>query len=374
MSPVTPSSLLRHYQGAIAGAWQAEGYGYWCLSHAPKHLWLAQGSPLPWQTQSPRTLAWTIADRCAQDLIEHGQVWPDHWLGEVWGDCHREATASPTAPLASVTLPTEAEILLALLPVALFAHDTPARLAQAHQSLCLALRREWPEEPGREPDWDRLAAAWGVFALALAQVYQGNREPVTLIPSILAALPTIAPTAMTDDSQASTEMARCLQAVQQGLTQGAGLVRVVSMLLEPAPEPGIGITQLVAIALYCYLSAPRDFRCAVVRSVQATRLPSPIAPGGVLPMAAQLPGLAALTGALAGSYHGGDGLPLMMFPHANPQAAERNSTRALPRFPFVGPTVLQQMLPLAAAWAGAYQPRRRSSLPPVTLPRVYSSP
>lgn len=358
-----PASFVQHCQGAIAGAWQAQCYGHWCLNHAPKHLWLTQWSPLPWQAQPPHPLAWAIGDRCAQDLISHGQVFPDRWLADLLQH-HDFETASP----ARIAVPTPAEILLALLPVALFYHDDPIRLAQASQSLFLALRREWPASISvtgnriqTESNGNPLAAAWVSFALALAQICQGNRELLTLIPQVLATFPVIAPRVV-DDPQAMAQAEEFLQIAQRGLTQGVGLAAVVSTLLEPAPE--MTIAPSVALALYCFLSAPWDFRWAVVRSLQATRLLAPI--GQTAPM----PGWVALTGALAGCYHGGYSLPLAL-----PVLTEQPLITSHPLAAPSRPAVFEQMLPLAAAWAGAYDPRRHSTLPVVTLPRsVDSSP
>lgn len=362
VDPMQPASFLQHCQGAIAGAWQAECYSHWDLNHAPKHRWLSQWSPLPWQTQPPHPLAWTIADRCAQDLIDHGQVFPDRWLADLWQH-HEFGASTPT----NLTVPTTAELLLALIPVALFYHDDPTRLAQASQSLFLALRREGPASVSvsgdripTEPDWSPLAAAGITFALALAQICQGNREPLTLIPHVLATFPAIAPRVI-DDPQAMAQVEEALQTTQRGLTQGVGLAAVVSTLLEPAPE--MTIAPSVALALYCFLSAPWDFRWAVVRSLQATRLLTPLG------QTAPIPGWVALTGALAGCYHGGYGLPLTL-----PALTEQALAASHPLSASSGPAVLQQMLPLAAAWAGAYDPRGHSTLPVVTLPRSVGSP
>ncbi|WP_448571804.1 hypothetical protein [Trichothermofontia sp.] len=361
---MSPASFLQHCQGAIAGAWQAECYSHWYLNQAPKHLWLTQWSPLPWQAQPPGTLTWTIADRCAQDLIAHGQVFPDRWLADLLQRNDFGASTNPTG-----AIPTAADILVALLPVAVFYHDDPTRLAQASQVIFLALRRAWPEarmgiagqEIGTELDWSHLAAAWLGFALALSQICQGNREPMTLIPQVLATFPAIAAPVIAGP-QAITQVEECWQSVQRGLTQGAGLATVVPTLLGPGPARTI--TQSVALALYCFLSAPQDFRWAVVRSLRTTQLQPPISPGDAPRMSAPSPGFVALTGALAGGYHGPARLPRTL-----PGLTEQPSTSPHRLSPPSGPAVLSQMLPLAAAWAGAYDPHELSALPVVALPR-----
>ncbi|UZQ54094.1 ADP-ribosylglycohydrolase family protein [Trichothermofontia sichuanensis B231] len=387
------SSFLQCCQGAITGAWQAANLGHWFSKHSPPHLWLAQWTPTPWQDQPLSPIGWQLADRCAQDLIHHGQVSPEHWL--VGDQPTDNAPAQTGGDRPVVRLPTDAEILLALLPVALFYHDTPPYLVQSAATLCervvLTLSTGLPQastlslQQRRQntPGLDGITTAWQVLALALAHSCRRTLEPMTLIPDLLMQLATLTPTIQMADTQEQEEtqelhdrppvrhaapmetgIVQCLQGVQQGLTQGAGLATVLPLILE---RRGTGIEGQVALALYCCLSAPGDFRSAVVRSLQATqRQPD------LLPAAS---GIAALTGALAGSYQGGQGLPLALLPaHLWPCNVSPEASQA----PAAGageisgrPAVLQQMAPLVAAWAGAYQPQGRTSLPAgVALPPV----
>lgn len=386
-----PSSFLQCCQGAIAGAWQAANLGHWFLKHSPPHLWLAQWTLTPWQDQPLSPIGWRLADRCAQDLIHHGQVSPEHWLvGEQPTD---NVPAETGGDRPVLTLPTDAEILLALLPVALFYHDIPTYLMQSAAMLCervvstlstgLPQASTLSRQQRRQntPGLDGITTAWQVLALALAHSCRRTLAPMTLIPDLLMQLATLTPTPQTADTQEQEEtqelydrppvrptapmetgIVQCLQGVQQGLTQGAGLATVLPLILE---RRGTGIEGQVALALYCFLSAPGDFRRAVVRSLQATqRQPD------LLPAAS---GIAALTGALAGSYQGGQGLPLTPLPaplrpcNVSPEASQAAAT-GTGDISGSSPAVLQQMAPLVAAWAGAYQPQGRTPLPAVVAP------
>lgn len=332
---------------------------------------------MPWQDQPLSPIGWRLADRCAQDLIHHGQVTPEHWL--VGDQPTDNAPAQTGGDRPVLRFPTDAEILLALLPVALFYHDTPTYLVQSAATLCkrvvLTISTGLPQESTlslqqrrqNTPGLDGIPTAWQVLALALAHSCRRTLEPMTLIPDLLMQLATLTPTPQTADTQEQektpelhdrppvkhtapmeTGIVQCLQGVQQGLTQGAGLATVLPLILE---RRGTGIEGQVALALYCFLSAPGDFRRAVVRSLQATQCQPDLLPAAT--------GIAALTGALAGSYQGGQGLPLAL-----PPAPLRPCNSS-------SPAVLQQMAPLVAAWAGAYQPQGRTSLPVgVALPPV----
>ncbi len=278
---------------------------------------------------------------------------------------------------SEATLPTDASLLLALLPLALFYHDAPDHLGPVSDQVFLSLKAGLRGELAFAQrlsqrsalDWCRIQVAWRVFALALAQICRGPLDPLTLIPQVMTTLATTTWTPLTDETQEQgnrqelgatqpptpipTAITRCLQGVQQRLTQGAGLTAILPWLID---QTGTGIESQVALALSCFLSAPRDFRCAVVRSLQTTQRQPCLAP--------HAPWIAALTGALVGSYQGAQGLPVMIASAPMSNTGE-DATR---RSPKAGPAVFQQILPLLAAWAGIDQPHQHASLPVVIAP------
>ncbi|MBD0347400.1 MAG: ADP-ribosylglycohydrolase family protein, partial [Coleofasciculus sp. Co-bin14] len=168
----------------------------------------------------------------------------------------------------------------------------------------------WQQEPNISEG--ALAVA---FAIALALTEKLN--VTTLIPQTLAYL---------EISQ--TPLVHQLEQVQTLLEQGAGLDRTLTQLHREVQRPGTPSSRPyipIALAFYCFLSTPEDFRLCVSRAVRTGH---------------QSQITAALTGALAGVYNSIIGIPVSWR-----LAADRMSNT-------VGG--LQQADRLLAVWSGVY--------------------
>ncbi|MEH2262873.1 ADP-ribosylglycohydrolase family protein [Nostoc sp.] len=206
------------------------------------------------------------------------------------------------------------KIIIATLPVALFFHENPIKL---RQNLLLVLKI-WEDDPVVRDG--TLAVAYAI-SLALTE----KLNPLTLIPQTISFL-----------GETPTSIPKKLLAVQNLLEQGAGLSRAQA---EFAKEEKL--SNIVAMAFYCFLSTLEDFRLAVL---QANRNSNPKVKE-VTSLSSQA--ISAITGALSGAYNGIGGIPV----NWQVSLLQRNS-------PVWGLTSFSQMLELidtfVAVWSGVY--------------------
>ncbi len=154
------------------------------------------------------------------------------------------------------------KMAIALLPVGLFFHEDRLKLWQNLEQAIAQVQN--PEIDPR-----------GVFAVefAIAEILQERLDPLTLIPQLLATL---------DDVEGS--LIEQLRQVQTLLTQQAGLDAALKL---GRPEGAI------ALAFYCFLSTPEDFRLSLLRAARSHQ-----------------PAVCALTAALSGAYNGLSGMAI----------------------------------------------------------------
>ncbi len=287
-------SLLNRFRGALLGTIAAEILG----SGGEHRRVLDKATLILPQSEdaqpSERFSLWSQIAACGtESLIRCGKLDREDWV------LHSGMTQLKSAASSS-------EAAVATLPIALFFHDDQVKLRQQ----LLQAAAVWQQEPNR-PD-GALAVA---FAIALALTEKLN--VTTLIPQTLAYLET-----------SQTPLVHQLEQVQTLLEQGAGLDRTLTQLHRevqrqgtPSGHPYIPI----ALAFYCFLSTPEDFRLCVSRAVRTGH---------------QSQITAALTGALAGVYNSIIGIPVSWR-----LAADRISNT-------VGG--LQQADRLLALWSGVY--------------------
>ncbi|KAM3096848.1 ADP-ribosylglycohydrolase family protein [Phormidesmis sp. 146-12] len=156
-----------------------------------------------------------------------------------------------------------AKMAIALLPVGLFFHEDPLRLWQNLERAIASV-----ENPKIDPR--------GVFVVecAIAEILQERLDPLTLIPQLLVTLETL--------DKSKSPLVEQLQQVQTLLTQPAGL----DAALKLGRSKGA-----IALALYCFLSTPEDFRLSLLRAARSHQ-----------------PAVCALTAALSGAYNGLSGM------------------------------------------------------------------
>jgi ADP-ribosylglycohydrolase len=249
-------------------------------------------------------------------LIRRGQLDLDDWV------LHSGITQSSLLLLKNTASSSEAAV--ATLPMALFFHDDPVKLRQ-HLLKAAAV---WQQNS--EASEGVLAVAFAI-ALALTE----KLDSTTLIPRTLTYL-----------GKAQTPLVQQLEQVQTLLEQGAGLDTTLTQLRRERSRRSdlleLSYTS-IALAFYCFLHTPEDFRLSVTRATRTGYQPQITA---------------ALTGALSGVYNSIIGIPVGWR-----LAANRIST---------GSQRLQLADHLLAVWSGVYDVSATEQLQQaaVAAPRV----
>ncbi len=230
-----------------------------------------------------------LAVACAQSLIRCGGLdlkdWRDTW--EAFAQSELDNSSNTEAKI--VLHPCEAAV--AALPTAMFFYENKAKL---REKLMLATE-VWHNQSVAE-------SQMGVLALGytIARSLKERLDPATAIPQTITYLAT---------DNALTEL---LSQVQILLEQGADLERATThicksaMALQERQIKGENKSQTnsivnpenfipMAIAFYCFLSTPEDWRLSVLRAARC---------GITTPLTCSL------TGALSGAYNGGAAIPV----------------------------------------------------------------
>lgn len=259
-------SLLSQFRGALLGSLVGEILGS-NKGRMPSRL-LLRASPAqdnqplvaPFATQ----LNWSqIATYGIESLIHCGRLDLEDWQ-------LRSSKVESLSLLKNTASSSEAA--LATLPIALFFHDDQGKLRQQLQQAAA----HWQQTDENE---GVLAVGYAI-ALALTEKLNYN-----LIPQILNYL-----------GNAQTQLGQQLQQVQNLIDKGATLNTAVHQLrLEAKLQGGTDTVSAIALAFYCFLSTPEDFRLSLSRASRIAYQP-------------QL--TSALTGALAGAYNSNIGIPI----------------------------------------------------------------
>jgi ADP-ribosylglycohydrolase len=242
---------------------------------------------------------WSYVATCGvESLIRCGNLDLEDWL------LHHTET-QPSLPLLKNTA-SSTQAAVATLPVALFFHEDEIKLRQK----LLQASQFWLLYGE-----DNEAVLVIGYAIALALTEKLNC--VSLIPRILAYLGT-----------SQTSLTQQLQQVQILIEQGASLETTLKNLLccvpargEKSKKPDISI----ALALYCFLSTPEDFRLSVTRAILSNYQPLDTA---------------ILTGAISGVYNS-----IISIPVGWRLAANQVSS---------GEKRLKLAASLLAVWSGVY--------------------
>lgn len=275
-------SLLNRFRGAFIGL----ALGEILSSVGNKNL---QNRGLP--KDSAFSQWGKIARSGAESAIACGRVDLQDWLGR--SDLLQEFLLSSNKIEVS-----SGEVAVATLPVLLFFHDNEIilrdRLTQVLTSWQLS----------SETIEDVLALG---YAIAHALTEQLN--PKTLLPQVLGYF-----------ANASTPLLEQLGQVQILLEQNASLETVLAQLSRNSPQT----TLPIALAFYCFLSTPEDFRLSVIRAAKTSDRSQVTT---------------ALTGMLSGAYNSYSSIPLswrISFNHTDQQQ------------------MLQLADSLLAVWSGVY--------------------
>ncbi|NHC37260.1 ADP-ribosylglycohydrolase family protein [Scytonema millei] len=193
---------------------------------------------------------------------------------------------------------------LTTLPISVFFHENELKLRQNLQLALVAIDRDEPESR------DGTLAIGQAIAIAL----QAKSNPIEIISQAIAFV-----------GASPTATAAQLSQVKKLLDERAGLERAIAQLGQPHE-----LSSQIALAFFCYLSTPADFRLTVQRAAISDR-------SGVT---------SAIAGALSGAYNGVASIPV---------------TQALA----IGVTnqaeVLRLCDVLVAVWSGVYQQSDRAT-------------
>ena len=217
---------------------------------------------------SPTLSPWSQLATCGvQSLIRCGRVDLEDW----W---HLFGKTQSSLLLQSAASSSEA--VLATLPIALFYHEDTMKLRQQLQQAAAI----WQNQP---ETLDGVLAVAYAIALALTE----NLDCATLIPRILDYLGT-----------SHTPVVYQLTKVHTLLQQGAGLNTTLTQLRREAQNRGEPLAHpdtSIALAFYCFLTTPEEFRLCVSRAARIRYHPQITA---------------AITGALGGVYNSVTGIPV----------------------------------------------------------------
>ncbi|MCW5312914.1 ADP-ribosylglycohydrolase family protein [Nostoc sp. KVJ3] len=279
-------SPISRFRGTFLGAFQGES--------------LASGGI---ESQSYLDLG-RMAVLGTESLIELGRLDLDDWIAR------QQQESLHLAATDDISI----KIIIATLPVALFFHENPIKLRQN----LLRVLQIWEDDPVVR---DGTLAVGYAIALALTE----KLNPQTIIPQIISFI-----------GETPTSIPKKLLIVQNLLEQGAGLSRVQAEFTREEK-----LSNIIAIAFYCFLSTLEDFRLAVLRATHNSN--SKVQDATYL--GSQATG--AITGALSGAYNGVGGIPV----NWQVLLLQKNS-------PAWGLTSFSQMLELTGAfvavWSGVY--------------------
>lgn len=247
----------------------------------------------------PTLSDWSQIAVCGtESLIRCGKLDIEDWL------LHSGMMQSSLLLLKTTASSSEAAV--ATLPIALFFHEDEVKLRQQ----LLKAAAVWQQDSSESEDVLAVALA---IALALTE----KLDFTTLIPRTLAYLGT-----------SQTPLVNQLEKVQTLVDKGAGLDTTLTQLRQDAQRTGKAESRSdmsIALAFYCFLNTPEDFRLCVTRAARTGYQPQTTA---------------ALTGALSGVYNSVIGIPIGWRLTTN-----RIST---------GIQRLQQADRLLALWSGVY--------------------
>ena len=276
-------SLLNRFRGALLGSVIGE-----ILGNGGCQGLVLDGSSLQnpklVDNQSDKTISpWHQIAVCGtKSLISYGRLDLEDWLLQI--------SLRQSSLLKFKNAAVSSEVALATIPIVLFFHEAEAKLRQQLlQAAAIWQNNIKSQAVATEEAWVFEGVLAIAFAIALALTEKLN--PSTLISQTLAYLGTT-----------QTPMVKQLAEVQTLLEQGVGLSIALKQLRQaqsslysdlpkeqlPQSKPHNCPYTSIALAFYCFLSTPEDFRLGVTRAVRTGYQPQTTA---------------ALTGALSGVYN-----------------------------------------------------------------------
>lgn len=302
-------SLLSRFRGTLLGAAIGETLAYRLGQSNLGWQDLGQGNPRLGLPQNESAPLGQLVRLQAETLIEFGDLELEYW-----------------ATLSDATSPglLPAQVIAGTLPVILFFHEDEAKLGQK----VAQTTRLW-----QAPTALRYGAL--AVAYAIAQALGERLDPATLIAQTAAYLRQLSVCQQNKDDPDLLTLLVLLEQVQFHLAQGAGLETTLTQLLK-LPTAAKSLSVAIAVAFYCFLSTPEDYRLTVTRAVRTAHQP-------------QLTALVAAV--LSGAHNSSAGVP----PGWRVSLSQWLSTPVASQQP-----IAEAIVPLAdqlmAAWSGIYEP------------------
>jgi ADP-ribosylglycohydrolase len=310
-------SLVSRFRGALLGSFVGEILGsVGCQARVLGKATLTPpkpGNTLPSEAFSD----WSKIATCGtESLIRCGRLDVEDWV-------RQSAITQPSLSLLK-TAASSSEAAVATLPMALFFHEDEVNLRQQ----LLGCATVWLHD---SEAYESVLAVGYAIALALTE----KLDFATLIPRIITYLGT-----------QETPLVQKLEQIQTLLEQGAGLDTTLTQLRRDdqlRADPSTRSYTSIALAFYCFLSTPEDFRICITRAARSGY---------------QTQTTAALAGALSGVYNSITGMPV--------------SWRLWTNRTSLGVQRLQLADRLLAVWSGVYDVStvERYQLAAVAAPRV----
>lgn len=325
-------SLLNQFQGTLLGVVLGESLGNHCISHITQSgLSLSQLRQMPLSLDSHR---WSSTPQCYGTVLLQQVNSLIRWNGlnlEDWQQVLQQAVSGETGYSA------EDMLLLSAIPLALFFHDEPTK---THQYLQQVARIDQAERRIQSTEAMRSSFAARTIAYTLSCILTHTLYPLHLIPSLLADLE-FELLALGQEPEANP-LLPLLHRVQTLLVQNAGLDSAIAHFGK-VPQPNTAI----ALAFYCFLSTPSDFRLSTLRAIRTGY---------------QLPLTVALTASLSAAYN-----PVIVTLDWGDMEAASSTVPPVT----VKDQVIQAADRLFAAWCGVYDPSQVSQqVPAVAAPNV----
>jgi len=261
-------SLLSRFRGALLGSFVGG-----ILARGGKRQVLGKATltlPQPGDAKPLQILSdWSFLATCGiESFIRSGKLDLEDWV-------LYNTETQPSLELLKNTASSRSAAV-ATLPIALFFHEDEVKLRQK-----LIQASQFWQQDGEE--YEGVLAVGYAIALALTE----KLDCASLIPRLLNYL-----------GSSQTPLSQQLEQVQILLEQGAGLEKTLKNLLCCVPSRGEKSKILdisIALAFYCFLSTPEDFRLSVTRAVLSNYQPLETA---------------SITGAISGVYNSMVGIPV----------------------------------------------------------------
>lgn len=314
-------SLLSRFRGALLGSFLGECLGSGCLQEPVLGASLLKSPQLEESQSHPRLSGWNDIAVCGtESLIRCGRFDVEDWVNS--------CLAPQQSFLSPKVTARNSEVAVAMLPIALFFHEDVVKLRQQVLEATVMWQHDAQVSEGV------LAMAYAI-SLAVTEKLDFAR----LIPQTIAYLGT-----------SKTTLVQQLEQVQVLWEQGASLDATVTQLHRCSQSPNQllnAVTDIsVALAFYCFLDTPEDFRLCVSRASLSRYKPQTTA---------------ALCAALSGAYNSIIGIPVDWRLGANRLGIGIERQKLADR--------------LLAAWSGVYsisEQQQRQSLS-VAAPRAINS-